>query len=196
MPIPADPNLRHETRGGGADSRCDKPVPADSARSACGPTPLELALFKGRTDVAEWLIDNGAVTDDEALIVFRCKKDNCTKKFRDTARELGLKGVYCGEWSDDHGIAACRIPQGLPLPSPEPQADYTGLYANAAFAVVAGAFTPSWVDTQTFAFNAGDKLVTGQSLSVPLDDFTFAAKRVQVNDLTDYEFSVKWDWEF
>ena len=82
-----------------------------------------------------------------------------------------------------------------PVAPPEPQADYTGLYANAAFAV-AGAFAPSWVDTQTFAFNQGDKLVTGQSLSVPLDDFTFAAKRVQVNDLTDYEFSVKWEMEF
>ena len=80
-------------------------------------------------------------------------------------------------------------------PPPEPKADYTGLYANAAFAV-AGAFAPSWVDTQTFAFNEGDKLVTGQSLSVPLDDFTFAAKRVQVNDLTDYEFAVKWEMEF
>ena len=82
-----------------------------------------------------------------------------------------------------------------PVAPPEPQADYTGLYANAAFAV-AGAFAPSWVDTQTFAFNEGDKLVTGQSLSVPLDDFTFAAKRVQVNDLTDYEFAVKWEMEF
>ena len=80
-------------------------------------------------------------------------------------------------------------------PAPEPKADYTGLYANAAFAV-AGAFAPSWVDTQTFAFNEGDKFITGQSLSIPVDDFTFAAKRVQVNDLTDYEFSVKWDWEF
>ena len=84
---------------------------------------------------------------------------------------------------------------GEPVAPPEPKADYTGLYANAAFAV-AGAFAPSWVDTQTFAFNQGDKLVTGQSLSVPLDDFTFAAKRVQVNDLTDYEFSVKWEMEF
>ena len=80
-------------------------------------------------------------------------------------------------------------------PAPEPKADYTGLYANAAFAL-AGTFTPSWVDTQTFAFNEGNNFITGQSLSVPLNDFTFAASRVQVNDLTDYEFSVKWDWEF
>ena len=77
----------------------------------------------------------------------------------------------------------------------EPQADYTGLYANAAFAV-AGAFAPSWVDTQTFAFNEGNNFITRQSLSVPLDDFTFGATRVQVNDLTDYEFAVKWEMEF
>ena len=78
---------------------------------------------------------------------------------------------------------------------PEPQADYTGLYANAGF-VLASAFAPSWVDTQTFAFNEGNNFITGQSLSVPLDDFTFGATRVQVNDLTDYEFSVKWEMEF
>ena len=98
----------------------------------------------------------------------------------------------------EHG-AYCNVMTGYlcpePVAPPEPKADYTGLYANAAFAV-AGAFAPSWADTQTFAFNEGDKLVTGQSLSVPLDDFTFAAKRVQVNDLTDYEFSVKWEMEF
>ena len=82
-----------------------------------------------------------------------------------------------------------------PAERAEPKADYTGLYANAAFAI-AGTFAPSWVDAQTFAFNEGDNFITGQSLSVPLDDFTFAATRVQVNDLTDYEFSVKWDWEF
>ena len=98
----------------------------------------------------------------------------------------------------EHG-ARCNVRTGElcgePVVASEPQADYTGLYANAAFAV-AGAFAPSWVDAQTFAFNQGDKFVTGQSLSVPLDDFTFAAKRVQVNDLTDYEFAVKWEMEF
>ena len=76
-----------------------------------------------------------------------------------------------------------------------PKADYTGLYANAGF-VIASAFAPSWVDAQTFAFNEGNNFITGQSLSVPLDDFTFAATRVQVNDLTDYEFAVKWEMEF
>ena len=77
----------------------------------------------------------------------------------------------------------------------EPKADYTGLYAIAGV-VILGAATPDWIDTQTFAFSEGGNLVTGQSLSVPLDDFTFAATRVQVNNAADYEFGVKWEMEF
>ena len=93
-------------------------------------------------------------------------------------------------YSEDY-FDACHA-----LLNPEPKADYTGLYANAAFAI-AGTFAPSWVDTQTFAFNAGDRFITGQSLSIPLNDFTFAATRVQVNnEAANYEFGVKWDWEF
>ena len=89
----------------------------------------------------------------------------------------------------------CKETPAESEPQPESQADYTGLYANAAYAL-AGTFAPSWVDTRTFAFNEGSQLVTGQVLSIPLNDFTFAATRVQVNDLTDYKFGVKWDWEF
>ena len=77
----------------------------------------------------------------------------------------------------------------------EPKADYTGLYAIAGV-VILGAATPDWIDTQTFAFSEGGNLVTGQSLSVPLDDFNFAATRVQVNNTADYEFGVKWEMEF
>ena len=77
----------------------------------------------------------------------------------------------------------------------EPKADYTGLYAIAGV-VILGAATPDWIDTQTFAFSEGGNLVIGQSLSVPLDDFTFAATRVQVNNTADYEFGVKWEMEF
>ena len=99
------------------------------------------------------------------------------------------------------GGGVCEVMQDSPdavSPEPdraEPKASYDGAIYSAAV-IIADGYLPSWVDTQTFAFNQGDKFVTGQSLSVPLDDFTFAAKRVQVNDLTDYEFAVKWEMEF
>ena len=154
--------------------------------------------------IIKLLIDNGA--DVNALITGDAKNgytplDVAVEEYLAwvSRGSVGLGvGPEAAKLLIEHG-GYCNVVTGYlcgePVAPPEPKADYTGLYANAAFAV-AGAFAPSWVDTQTFAFNQGDKLVTGQSLSVPLDDFTFAAKRVQVNDLTDYEFSVKWEMEF
>ena len=101
----------------------------------------------------------------------------------------------------EHFDTKVEIVADEPVASPEPdrvaepKASYDGAIYSAAV-IIADGYLPSWVDTQTFAFNAGDSFVTGQSLSVPLDDFTFAATRVQVNDLTDYEFAVKWEMEF
>ena len=166
-----------------------------------GRTPLHNAVWspgredQGRLHYIQLLIDAGA---DVNVIITSGRHANHTPldlaagrwgSVNPVSSLLIDNGAYCNFYSSPSPL--CPAP---PEP-PEPQADYTGLYANAAFAV-AGAFAPSWADTQTFAFNEGDKLVTGQSLSVPLDDFTFAAKRVQVNDLTDYEFSVKWEMEF
>ena len=177
---------------------------ADVNAKSGGWTPLHVyALFMSPTESMEnaikLLIDNGA--DVNALVTGGAK--NGYTPLDVTVKEY--LAYYSGDGPPEvatllieHG-AYCNVMTGYlcpePVAPPEPKADYTGLYANAAFAV-AGAFAPSWVDTQTFAFNQGDKLVTGQSLSVPLDDFTFAAKRVQVNDLTDYEFAVKWEMEF
>ena len=173
-----------------------------------GCTPLHIAVFIPRPEsmenVMKLLIDNGAdvnalVTGDayngytpldvavEEYLAWVSRGSVGPGAGPEAAKLLIEHGGYCNVVTGD----LC----GEPVAPPEPKADYTGLYANAAFAV-AGAFAPSWVDAQTFAFNQGDKLVTGQSLSVPLDDFTFAAKRVQVNDLTDYEFAVKWEMEF
>ena len=169
-----------------------------------GCTPLHIAVFIPRPEsmenVMKLLIDNGA--DVNALVTGDAYNGYTPL---DVAVEEYLAWVSRGSVGPgaaklliEHG-GYCNVVTGdlcgEPVAPPEPKADYTGLYANAAFAV-AGAFAPSWVDAQTFAFNQGDKLVTGQSLSVPLDDFTFAAKRVQVNDLTDYEFAVKWEMEF
>ena len=168
-----------------------------------GCTPLHIAVFIWQTEsmekIMKLLIDNGA--DVNALITGDAKNGYTPL---DVAVEEYLAWASRGVGPEaaklliEHG-GYCNVVTGYlcgePAAPPEPKADYTGLYANAAFAV-AGAFAPSWVDTQTFAFNEGDKLVTGQSLSVPLDDFTFAASRVQVNDLTDYEFAVKWEMEF
>ena len=80
-----------------------------------------------------------------------------------------------------------------PAAPPEPKADYTGLYANAHSPSPERLRRPGLTRKHSHSTRA---TVTGQSLSVPLDDFTFAASRVQVNDLTDYEFSVKWEMEF
>ena len=173
-----------------------------------GCTPLHIAVFISPTEsmekIIKLLIDNGA--DVNALITGDAKNgytplDVAVEEYLAwvSRGSVGLGvGPEAAKLLIEHG-GYCNVVTGYlcgePVAPPEPKADYTGLYANAAFAV-AGAFAPSWVDTQTFAFNEGDKLVTGQSLSVPLDDFTFAASRVQVNDLTDYEFSVKWEMEF
>ena len=105
--------------------------------------------------------------------------------------------------SEDEPVAPSEeesTPSEEPVAAPEsdraePKASYGGVIYSAAF-IVADSYLPSWVDTQTFAFNAGDSFVTGQSLSIPLDDFTFAATRVQVNNAADYEFGVKWEMEF
>ena len=184
-------------------------------------TPLLLALFvwgyRGWTDadrdkrdeVVQLLIDGGADVNAMATtgsrVGYTAKDLMFTYSWLGTADEaLVAAGGRCNQfqyyepsphYSDEFNERVYQTLKEFCTPPPEPKADYTGLYANAAFAV-AGAFAPSWVDTQTFAFNQGDKLVTGQSLSVPLDDFTFAASRVQVNDLTDYEFAVKWEMEF
>ena len=181
---------------------------ADVNAKSGGWTPLHVyALFMSPTESMEnaikLLIDNGA--DVNALVTGGAKNgytplDVTVKEYLAfySAYDSGDGPPEVATLLIEHG-AYCNVMTGYlcpePVAPPEPKADYTGLYANAAFAV-AGAFAPSWADTQTFAFNEGDKLVTGQSLSVPLDDFTFAAKRVQVNDLTDYEFSVKWEMEF
>ena len=181
-----------------------------NAKADGGWTPLHVAIFIPPTEskldlnIMKLLIDNGA--DVNALSTGDAKNgytplDVAVERYLAWASR-GSVGTAVGQEAAklliEHG-AYCNVVTGYlcgePVAPPEPKADYTGLYANAAFAV-AGAFAPSWVDTQTFAFNQGDKLVTGQSLSVPLDDFTFAASRVQVNDLTDYEFSVKWEMEF
>ena len=110
-----------------------------------------------------------------------------------------------GEWLPE--LAECREKQDAaseeesvvspeqPVAPPKPEVSYDGAIYSAAV-IIADGYFPSWVDTQTFAFNAGDSFVTGQSLSVPLDDFTFAATRVQVNNAADYEFGVKWEMEF
>ena len=185
-------------------------------------TPILYALFawqrfSGWTDadrdkrdeVVQLLIDGGA--DVNAMATTGIKAGYTAKdlmfnwSWLGTADEaLVAAGGRCNQfqyyepsphYSDEFNERVYQNLKEFCTPPPEPKADYTGLYANAAFAV-AGAFAPSWVDTQTFAFNKGDKLVTGQSLSIPVDDFTFAAKRVQVNDLTDYEFAVKWEMEF
>ena len=184
-------------------------------------TPLLIALFvwginawtdanmDKRDEVVQLLIDGGADVNAMATtgsrVGYTAKDLMFTYSWLGTADEaLVAAGGRCNQfqyyepspnYSDEVNERIYQNLKEFCTPPPEPKADYTGLYANAAFAV-AGAFAPSWVDTQTFAFNEGDKLVTGQSLSVPLDDFTFAAKRVQVNDLTDYEFSVKWEMEF
>ena len=98
--------------------------------------------------------------------------------------------------ADDEPAALPQPDRTEPQPDrAKPKASYGGVIYSAAF-IVADSHLPSWVDTQTFAFNEGSQFVTGQSLSVPLDNFTFAATRVQVNNLTDYEFAVKWEMEF
>ena len=150
-------------------------------RSEAGPEVVKLLIDHGADVNAKIIVDDRG---DDRRYVGYTPLDFAARSNAESAKILRDNGGYCNVTTWD----LCGEP-------PEPKADYTGLYANAAFAV-AGAVVPSWVDTQTFAFNEGDKLVTGQSLSVPLDDFTFAAKRVQVNDLTDYEFAVKWEMEF
>ena len=150
-------------------------------RSEAGPEVVKLLIAHGADVNAKIIVDGSG---SHLRYVGYTPLDFAARSNAESAKILRDNGAYCNVTTWD----LCGEP-------PEPKADYTGLYANAAFAV-AGAFAPSWVDTQTFAFNEGDKLVTGQSLSVPLDDFTFAAKRVQVNDLTDYEFAVKWEMEF
>ena len=169
-----------------------------NAKAKHGWTPLHNAALVNATETAKLLIENGA---DVNAIISVVESGGCCYDGQ-TPLDMAIGHIYLnGEEIRELLInagARCNIETGPwcgNTVAPEPKADHTGLYANAAFAV-AGAFAPSWVDTQTFAFNEGDKLVTGQSLSVPLDDFTFAAKRVQVNDLTDYEFAVKWEMEF
>ena len=138
-----------------------------NAKTNNGKTPLDYAVVLNKRKISEVLIANGGYCNVTA------------------------GNSLCGE-----NTAPPEPVQPEPVPaSAEPSTDYTGLYANAGFAI-AGLLAPDWVDTQTFAFKEGDKLLTGQSLSVPMDDFTFAATRVQVNDLTDYEFSVKWEMVF
>ena len=162
-------------------------------------TPLHYAAMwrsEAGVEVVKLLIVNGA--DVNAKIIADDRGDDDLRLVGYTPLDFAARGRGNAESAKvlrDNGAYCNMITGYLCGEPPEPKADYAGLYANAAFAV-AGAFAPSWVDTQTFAFNEGDKLVTGQSLSVPLDDFTFAAKRVQVNDLTDYEFAVKWEMEF
>ena len=173
------------------------------------PTSDANALRHKRDEVVQLLIDGGADVNAMATtgirVGYTAKDLMFTYSWLGTADEaLVAAGGRCNQFkhyehSPYHSAERREIVyqtlKEFCTPPPEPKADYTGLYANAAFAV-AGAFAPSWVDTQTFAFNQGDKFITGQSLSIPVDDFTFAAKRVQVNDLTDYEFAVKWEMEF
>ena len=167
-------------------------------------------------NVVAWLLENGMSPNAVEVLIFNGRAREHTAKtpldiayesakygFNDyfsreglcntiaTLKRYGAK-TYAELQGGEEEVNPCDL---QPVAPAEPKADYTGLYANAAFAL-AGAFTPSWVDTQTFAFNEGNNFITGQSLSIPLDDFTFAATRVQVNDLTDYEFAVRWEMEF
>ena len=186
----------------------------DRGRAESEMTPLHFAIRHGRVDIVKLLIDK----DKNVVTAVAKRQDGRIYTAMDFLGGAGLKahkniapilqelGVECNALKDYPGYEPVRymgslrsvsfcVTYGPPEPKPKPKADYTGLYANAGF-VLASRFAPSWVDTSTFAFNEGSQFITGQSLSIPLDDFTFAATRVQVNDLTDYEFAVKWEMEF